>query len=252
MTAYANSPSSPGQEEASLAVSSSDGSASVQSSGNPTPLLYLPPDRMRAFSRLSRYGMTFKPLTDDHGEALLTWYREAFLVKTSAPQERGQASPESAAGCGPTWHGSLAKFDPDTRSWRTAQHSLLGGLTLFSGTWPRWGTMRNGECSESMMPVGLADEKDFGLWPAPTKMDSFTNLEGAQWSGAAPYTNGIKRNTDLAAYLKHLGRHDLSKLTPFREWLMGFPPGWTMLIPQSEMHKVRQWCASHGIPFTND
>ena len=48
-------------EAASLAESSSDGKPSVQSNGNPTPLLYLQPDRTKAFSRLSRFGMTFKP-----------------------------------------------------------------------------------------------------------------------------------------------------------------------------------------------
>ena len=33
---------------------------------------------MTDYSRLSRYGMTYAPLTDDRGTALLTWYREAF------------------------------------------------------------------------------------------------------------------------------------------------------------------------------
>jgi len=47
-------------EVAFLEESSLDGNASAQSNGNPTPLLYLPPDRMKAFSRLSRYGMTFE------------------------------------------------------------------------------------------------------------------------------------------------------------------------------------------------
>jgi len=82
--------SSQGPEGASLAESCSDGNAFAPSNGNPTPQLYLPPDRMKAFSRLSRFGMTFAPLTEDRGADLLTWYREAFLAKTSAQPERAR------------------------------------------------------------------------------------------------------------------------------------------------------------------
>jgi hypothetical protein len=32
-------------------------------------------------SRLSRFGMTYEHLMDEHGEVLLTWYQEAFRVK---------------------------------------------------------------------------------------------------------------------------------------------------------------------------
>lgn len=39
---------------------------------------------------------------------------------------------------------SLAKFDPDSLSWRTSQLCLTGGLTEFSGNWPRSGLMLNG------------------------------------------------------------------------------------------------------------
>jgi hypothetical protein len=41
-----------------------DGEQSVQSSGNPTQLAYCAPDKMTVFSRLSRFGMTYKPLTE--------------------------------------------------------------------------------------------------------------------------------------------------------------------------------------------
>lgn len=227
-------------EEASLAESSSDGNASVQLSGNPTPLLYLPPDRMKAFSRLSRYGMTFRPLTEDHGAALLTWYREASLVRTSAPQERERASPESAAECGSTWRGSLARYDRSTSSWRTAQYSLLGDLTLYSGTWPRWGTMRNGECSERSMPGHLTRENVSGLWPTPTKQD-------AKHREVEPcYKNGTAKYGAIPLHVKVGGELNVDWV----EWLMGWPTGWTALVAQ-ETDKFQQWCASHGIPFTN-
>jgi hypothetical protein len=35
------------------------------------------------------------------------------------------------------------------------------------------------------------------------------------------------------------------------DWLMGWPVAWTLLMPL-ETDKYQQWCASHGIPYTND
>ena len=51
-----------------LGANCSDGEQSVQSNGNPTQLAYCAPDKMTDFSRLSRFGMTFKPLTEHRGE----------------------------------------------------------------------------------------------------------------------------------------------------------------------------------------
>ena len=66
-----------------------DGEQSVQLSGNNTPQAYCAPDKMTGFSRLSRFGMTYKPLTETRGKELLTLYRAAFHAKTSQPQGGG-------------------------------------------------------------------------------------------------------------------------------------------------------------------
>jgi hypothetical protein len=66
----------------------SDGAQSAQSSGSHTQQAYCAPDKMTAFSKLSRFGMTYKPLTATHGEALLMSYLAAFHAKTS-PQRGG-------------------------------------------------------------------------------------------------------------------------------------------------------------------
>ena len=71
-----------------LGGNSLDGEPSVPLSGNRTQQAYCAPDKMTAFSRLSRYGMTYKPLTENRGEELLTLYLEDFHAKTSVPQER--------------------------------------------------------------------------------------------------------------------------------------------------------------------
>jgi hypothetical protein len=107
--------------------------------------------------------MTFKPLTDDRGEELLTLYLAAFHAKTSAPQERGQESTESDPGCGHIWQELLARYDQSTSLWRTPQSSLLGDYTEFSETWPRWGSMQNGVSYRRQTLVPLTSEIESGL-----------------------------------------------------------------------------------------
>lgn len=146
---------------------SSDGGQSAPLKLNPMPQAYLSPDRMTAFSRLSRFGMTFEPLTDDRGEELLMSYLADFRARISPAPEKGSESRESGADSGQNFPESLAKYDLDSRSWKTHQCSLLGGWIEFSGTWPRWGMMRNGELYPLRTPARLTSGKGSGLWPTP-------------------------------------------------------------------------------------
>ena len=59
MKVYENSRSLPEQAVEYSEATCSDGKQSAPSSGSPTQLAYLPPDRMTAFLRPSRSGMTF-------------------------------------------------------------------------------------------------------------------------------------------------------------------------------------------------
>ena len=164
---YASLPCSPELVEEYSGVTSSDGAQSAQSSGNPTQLAYLPPDKMTAFSRLSRFGMTFKPLTADRGETLLMSYLEAFRAKTSQQQDEAPALKESDPECGVIWRESLAKYDQDSSTWKTPQCSLLGDYTEFSETWPRWGSMQDGVSYQRQTLVPPTKETGSGSWPTP-------------------------------------------------------------------------------------
>ena len=126
----------------------SDGGQSAPSSSNPIPQAYCSPDKMTAYSRLSRFGMTYAPLTDDRGAALLTWYLEASRARTFQPQEKAPALTAPAPASGGKCTVLLARYDLKTSLWRTPQCSLLAGLDVFLGTWPRSGMMRNGWCWE--------------------------------------------------------------------------------------------------------
>ena len=155
----------------------SDGAPFAPSSGTPTPQAYSWPDKTTAFSRPSRFGMTFRPLMDALGEAVLTWCRAVSRARTSQWQAREPESTEPAAECGVTWRGSLARFDPATSSWRTAQPSLLEGWGESSVIWPRSGMTASGQCWELPTLGRRISGTGSGLserWPTP-QTRGFTN-----------------------------------------------------------------------------
>ena len=207
-----------------------DGEQSAPLSGNPMPQAYLCSDKMMGFSRLSRFGMTYKLLTEDCGGALLMSYLGDFPVRTSRPQEKGQELTESDQGCGEKWQGSFAKYDPDTHSLRTHQCSLLEDLTESCQTLPAWGLMRDGECWEQPTLALRIRGTESGLWPTPT-------AHNAKETNAP---SEAKRNEPTLA--SRVG----GKLNPtWVEWLMGWPLGWTDLKPL-ETDKFQQWQQQHG------
>ena len=122
----------------------SDGEQSAPLNGNPIQQAYCAPDKMTDFSRLSRFGMTYKPLTESLGEELLTLFRAGFHAKTYQQPEKAQGLTENDQECGVTWRGWLAKYDPNTSLWRTAQCSLLEDLNESLATLPRSGMTRDG------------------------------------------------------------------------------------------------------------
>jgi hypothetical protein len=262
------------------AASCSDGEPSALLSGSPTPQAYLSPDRMTAFSRLSRFGMTFAPLTDQHGADLLTWYLAGFRAKTSAWQEKAQESTGRDQACGPIWRGSLAKYDPDSLSWKTVQLSLLGDSELSSVIWPRSGMTAAGQCWELPTLERPTSGTGFG-WLLPTPCSSDPQLERRAKHGEHYQTqtgtvrrknqDGTSSNLGLAAAvrmwptpvsrmwkdngksLSELARNSETLATqaggslnpPFVEWLMGWPLGWTDLKP-SETDRCPNAQPQHG------
>ena len=142
-----------------------NGELSAPLSGNNTQQAYCAPDKMTKFSRLSRFGMTYKPFTENRGEELLTLYLADFHARTLAQPEKEQELKETNPQCGNTWQGSLARLDPGTSLWKTAQCSLLEDLELSLQTFPRWGSMQNGALYPLPTLVQTISEKEFGLEP---------------------------------------------------------------------------------------
>ena len=65
--------------------------AFVLLSGSPMHKQSSSPDKTTAHSRLSRFGLTCKHLTENLGAELLTWWQAAFPAKTSAWQGGGRS-----------------------------------------------------------------------------------------------------------------------------------------------------------------
>jgi hypothetical protein len=161
-----------------LAANSLDGEQSAPLNGKPTQQAYCAPDKMTAFSRLSRFGMTYKPLTESLGVELLTLYLADFHARTLAQQEKAQELMENDQECGEKWLASFVKYDQDSSLWRTHQCSLLGDLDEFLETWPQWGLMRDGECWEQKTLEQSIRGTEFGLSLLPTPTASMMPCEG--------------------------------------------------------------------------
>lgn len=195
--------------EAYSEESCSDGELSALLSGNPMPQAYLCNDKMMGFSRLSRFGMTFKLLTESRGEALLTLYLGDFHARTLAQQEKVQESTANDQACGEKWRGSWVKYDHATSSWKTHQCSLLGDLEPFSETWPSWGLMRDGECWEQPTLALRIRGTESGLWRTPQAADAkssivqkgyATNLTHQVMKWPTPTAHNAKETNALSEY----------------------------------------------------
>ena len=161
-------------------------------------------------------GTTFVHSMENLGEEKSMLSRVDFHVRTLVPQEKVQDLTEKGQVSGEKWQGSFTKYSPDSCSWKTHQCSFLGDLDEFSETWPRWGSMRTGECYQLPMSEQNINETEYGLWPTPT-----TPSGGGNCGGSGAYKNAIKNGTHIP--------HSINP--SLYEWLMGWPIGWTDLKP---------------------
>ena len=187
-----------GQEEASWAGTSLDGAPSALLSLLPTRVPFYSQGNAMECSLYSPCGMTCEPSTESLGGVPLTLSAEGSHVRISALPEKVTASMENDPDCGPKWPGSLARYNPGSRSWRTAQCSLLGGLTEYLQTFPRWGTMQSGELWERTTPVLRIEGKGSGYWPTPTTMDMLPARDAMDLAEANRVQGGRKNRVALA------------------------------------------------------
>ncbi len=255
------------------AATCSDGEPCAPLKLNPTPQAFCSQSRMRKFSRLSPSGMTFAPLTDELGEAMLTWFLAASPAKTSPQRAKELALRARNQDFGGKCTVSFARFDQPTLSWKIAHALPLEGWDGFSETWPRAGTMRNGWCWErttSELPTS-ASACGFSLstqpreWPTPT-VSGNNNRKGSSPKAGDGLATAVRK-----AMWPTPTCHDADKVCPAHyrrksitlsacvgtaenggplnpewvEWLMGWPIGWTALKP-SGTDKFLSWLQQHS------
>jgi len=230
------------QEEVSSEGISWDGERFAPSSGQTTLVKYCFPDSEMESCHDSRSGMMSRPSTEIHGKGGSMSSAEDSPARTSPPQARVPESTAQDLECGSTWLESFARFDPDSSSWKTPQCSLLAGLDVFSETWPRWGSMRNGACWDAQMLGDGTFANGCGLLPTPMAADGTT-------AGAINRTKNGKfwnlRDWYRAIMQTQAGEHARQRKPEFWEWLMGWPETWTALKPL-ETAKFQQWRQSHS------
>ena len=223
--------------EAFSEASCSDGAQSAPLKSTPTPQAYLWRDKTTdAWSRFPS-GMTCEPLTEGHGGGLLTWFLAGFPVRTFQAQAKGPELRAQNQGSGKKWPASLARYDHYLHLWKTHQYSLHGGLESYSETWPRWGTMRAGECWEQSIPAHLTDETGSGLWPTPVADgDRTTNYaQGGTSLGFAVRIWPTPTSNDAvgADYQRANGNHYFT--------LVGAVGATKHLPPEMEEKRVKIW-----------
>ena len=157
---------------ASSVDTSSGGDASAPSSTTTMPEAFWSHGRTTAACRRSRSGMTFAPLTDDRGAALLTWCLADSRARTSAPPARAPASADHDPASGPRWRALSVRFSPDTSGWRTARSLYAEDLAWSSLTLPRWGSLHGGELWERTTQEPRTSETGSGCWPTPMAQDA--------------------------------------------------------------------------------
>ena len=210
------------------------------------------------------------PLNSAQTALQLTLFAEGSLAKTFPLQDQTREWAKThAADYGASSPVLLASYDHATSSWRTSQHCLVEGLTVYSETWPRSGTMQSGIAYRLQPLVRLTDETGYGLWRTPGAQDGMRGVyasrqtmdaaldRGHQLSLAAQvkhqhlwptptsrdYRSSMKletvdkrqaassRGVNLSDHIQKVERNNGALNPTWVEWLMGFPPGWTDLNP---------------------
>lgn len=257
-------------EEFSAATCSA-GEPSAQLNVMPTPHKFSRQDKTMEPSDLSRFGLTFAVLTEDRGEALLTWYRAGFRAKTSAQQALARELMASDPAYGGKWVESSVRYDPASSTWRTHLCLWDEALQWSSVTLPKWGMTRAGVLWEPTTLPRLMSASASGLWPTPTaslgtKGGRVTPRKGREGGTlieavsarmyatptARDWRSGKASQETMDRNSRPLSEQVGGLLNPtWVEWLMGWPIGWTALQPLATA-KFREWQQQHSIFSANE
>lgn len=251
-----------------------DGAPYAPLSVMPTPHRFWRNDKPMAYSRLSQFGLTCAVLTEDDGEALLTWFLADSHAKTSQRLEMAPALTEHDLGFGEKWHESSARYDLNSSTWKTHLCLWEEDLPWSSVNLPKWGMTRSGALFQHPTLERPTSGTEPGLWPTPTRSDGAGGTGNQGRKGGLNLRTAVARTwpTPVASMAKGSSHAALTRksgadrsndrldhavmasdggqLNPeWVEWLMGWPIGWTDLRPLA-MDRFQGWQREHLICFT--
>lgn len=249
-----NSRSSQGQEGASLEACCSGGEPCAPLRSKTIHAEFYCNGKLMDSYLDSLSGTMREPLAGNPGEEKSMSLAGDSPVKISVAPGKAKESREKNQDCGKNLPVSLARYNQDSRSWKTHQCLLLGGLEPFSGIFPKWGTMLDGELWGRTMPGHLISAIGYGLLlPTPVSTDATAGASGS--IGLARHVKLYptpKAQLSRASGERHgNGGQSLDVVVggrlnpPWVEWLMGWPIGWTdlKLLGMDKFQLVRPW---HG------
>lgn len=221
-----------GPEEASSADCFSDGVPPALSRLIPTAVASFSRDNATKASTRSRSGTTSAPSTVAPGADTSTSSAAASRARTSAAQAarvRVQDFMAKKAACGASMHASSTKSNPLGQSSKILRTYAIADLSPSSKILPTSGMMRHGTCSTlppSELPKRVSAS---GLLPTVTTRGNELSISMMKWPA----------HRRLAEMTKKLG-HPGGPWIAFREWMMGWPIGWTALEPL-ETARCLEW-----------
>lgn len=159
-------------------------------------------------------------------------------ARISAQQANTRASTDPSLDYGESLRASLARFGLDLRLLKTHHTYEATGSLEYSGILPAWGMMLGGVYWGLATSAPRISEIASGYLPTPTTIGN----------ELAPSMRKHACHRRLMALLPQL-RKDLNcpgkgPWVAFREWLMGWPIGWTGLEPL-ETGKYLAWLHWH-------
>ena len=183
----------------------------------------------------SQSGTTCGLSTANRGAEKSIAFAEVSPAKISRQQAKARASTEREAAYGASSPVLLAKFDRNTRSWKTLQCSLFGDSDECLETFPKSGMTQGGLLWELTMWAHPTVVSESGFWRIPTPLASDGSNSKVRHLRNSKF--GARMRSVPYWILKNYNMRCTPKMT---EWLMGYPISWTDSAPLAT-DKFRSW-----------